>query len=270
MGYQQEASAKNGTNPLQERKKYADADIFKQSQRFFLIGLTMTLMMCVFAFNWTSYEKEIYIPDNALEIEEDIEIEPPRSAEPPPPPPPPPPPVIEEVPTELLEEEDDVEFVDQSIDEKTEIEFVPPPVTKKEEAAPPPPPPPPPPPEEEEIFVVVEDMPLFPGCSDEADEKLRKECSNQKLLEFIYKNIEYPAVAKDNHIEGTVVLKFVIDEKGKVDKITILKDIGANCGQEAVRVVKLMNEQNIIWEPGRQRGRAVKVWFMLPVKFKLV
>jgi protein TonB len=266
--YQAKTIEKNEGSSLGERKKYASADIFRYSQQFFFLGLIMTLMMCVFAFNWTTFEKKVDIPDDALVLEEDIEIEPPRSAEPPPPPPPPPPPVIEEVPTELLEEEDEVEFLDQTVDEDTELEIVKTPETVKEAA--PPPPPPPPPPEEEEIFVVVEQMPMFPGCEGESDIAVRKQCSDQKMLEFIYKNIKYPQVAKDNNVEGTVVLKFVVDEKGKVGNIHILKDIGANCGHEAERVVKLMNEQNKTWEPGKQRGRPVKVWFMLPVKFKLV
>ena len=268
-GYDQKVKVKSNTSSLNVRKKYAGADVFRYSQQFFFIGLIMTLMMCVFAFNWTSYEKEVDIPEDALVLEEDIELEPPRSAEPPPPPPPPPPPVIEEVPNELLDEEDDVEFVDQTVDEETELEVIKAPETKKVVAAPPPPPPPPPP-VEEEIFVVVEQMPMFPGCEGESDIKIRKKCSDQKMLEFIYKNIKYPSVAKDNNIQGTVVLKFVVNEKGKIENINILKDIGATCGQEAERVVKLMNEQNMIWEPGRQRGRPVKVWFMLPVKFKLV
>ena len=270
QGYQASTSDESKRSSFRDRQKYAGADVFKFSQQFFFIGLAMTLMMCVFAFNWTTFEEKIDIPEDALELEEDIEIEPPRSAAPPPPPPPPPPPVIEEVPTELLEEEDEVEFVDQTVDEKTEVEFKPAPVVEKEVAKAPPPPPPPPPPEEEEIFVVVEQMPMFPGCEGESDIKVRKKCSDQKMLEFIYKNIKYPQVAKENNIEGTVVLKFVVDEKGRVDNIIILKDIGANCGHEAERVVKLMNEQNILWEPGKQRGRPVKVWFMLPVKFKLV
>ena len=268
-GYDQKGKVISNTNSLNVRKKYAGADVFRYSQQFFFIGLIMTLMMCVFAFNWTSYEEKVDIPEDALVLEEDIELEPPRSAEPPPPPPPPPPPVIEEVPNELLDEEDDVEFVDQTVDEETELEVIKAPETKIVAAAPPPPPPPPPP-AEEEIFVVVEQMPMFPGCESESDIKVRKKCSDQKMLEFIYKNIKYPSVAKDNNIQGTVVLKFVVNKKGKIENINILKDIGATCGQEAERVVKLMNEQNMIWEPGRQRGRPVKVWFMLPVKFKLV
>jgi len=269
QGYQSKSGAIKNLDPMKVKKKYASADVFRYSQQFFFIGLAMTLMMCVFAFNWTTYEKKVDIPQDALVLEEDIELEPPRSAEPPPPPPPPPPPVIEEVPTELLEEEDEVVFLDQTVDQETAIEYKPAPVVTKEDA-PPPPPPPPPPPEEEEIFVVVEQMPMFPGCEGESDMAVRKKCADQKMLEFIYKNIKYPPIAKDNNIEGTVVLKFVVDEKGKVGNIQILKDIGANCGTEAVRVINLMNEQNVLWEPGKQRGRPVKVWFMMPIKFKLV
>lgn len=267
--FNQRIAERNNQNPLIARKKYPGFDIFNYSNQFFLLGIVMALLMSVFAFNWTTFDQKIDIPDNALVIEEDIEIEPPRSTELPPPPPPPPPPVIEEVPNELLTEEDDVEFVDQSIDKNTEITIAPVKVTKKEDA-PPPPPPPPPPAEEEEIFVVVEQMPMFPGCEEESDVNVRKECSNKKLLEFIYENIKYPAVAKDNGVQGTVVLKFVVDERGNVGNIQLVKDIGANCGQEALRVVNLMNEQNLKWEPGKQRGRPVKVWFMLPVKFQLV
>ncbi len=263
-GYQKEATVKTSQNLLKERKKYASADVFKFSQQFFFLGLIMTLMMAVFAFNWTTYEQKFDIPDNALTMEFDIEVEPPRSVMPPPPPPPPPPPVIEEVPTELLEEEDDMEFLDQTVDERTELEIIKAPEVKKIKTVPPPPPP------EEEIFIVVEQMPMFPGCEDESNIEVKKRCSDQKLLDFIYKNIKYPSVARNNHIEGTVILKFVIDEKGRVDNINILKDIGGNCGKEAERVINLMNEQNIRWEPGKQRGRPVKVWFMLPVKFRLL
>ena len=126
-----------------------------------------------------------------------------------------------------------------------------------------------PPPAEEEIFVVVEEMPRFPGCEDLSG-KERTDCANKKMLEFIYGNIQYPAVAKDNGVEGTVVVRFVINEHGKVSQANVVKDIGAQCGAEALRIVNLMNEQNIVWSPGKQRGNPVKVWFTLPVKFKLL
>ncbi|MEO1627745.1 MAG: energy transducer TonB, partial [Bacteroidota bacterium] len=79
-------------SPLEGRNKYPDVDAFKMSGTFFNVGLLVSLGLTILAFSWTEYEAEIIIPDDALEIDEDIEIEPPRTAEPPPPPPPPPPP----------------------------------------------------------------------------------------------------------------------------------------------------------------------------------
>ena len=108
------------SSPLQARNKYPDVDAFKQSGTFFNFGLLAALVLTILAFSWTTYEEVVVIPEGALELEEDIEIEPPRTAEPPPPPPPPPPPVIEEVPEEEIEEEDEPEFVDQSVEEETE------------------------------------------------------------------------------------------------------------------------------------------------------
>jgi periplasmic protein TonB len=247
------------------RTKFPEVDVFGLSGTFFNLGLVISLALTILAFSWTQYEDMVYVPEGALEYEEDIMMEPPRTAEPPPPPPPPPPPVIEEVPEEQIIEEQQVEFVDQSVEEKTVIQA---PVAK----APPPPPPPPPPPDPvvEEIFKVVEEMPRFPGCEDQggtAQEK--KACADKKMLEFIYKNIKYPAIARENGVEGTVVIQFVVERDGTITDSRIVRDIGAQCGQESLRVVNLMNDQNLKWTPGKQRGRAVRVQFNLPVKFKL-
>lgn len=250
-------------SPLDARAKYPEVDIFKKSGTLFNFGIAFALVMSILAFNWTTFEDIIDIPDDALEMEEDIEIEPPRTAEPPPPPPPPPPPVIEEVPEELIDEKDEPTFVDQLPDPEDDAP-PPPPVVK----AAPPPPPPPPPPAAEEIFQVVEDMPRFPGCENEPKEK-RIDCANQKLLQFIYKNIKYPPIAKENGIEGTVVIQFVVDQSGTITDATIVKDIAGQCGQEALRVVQLMNNMGEKWIPGKQRGRPVKVRYTLPVKFRL-
>jgi len=138
-----------------------------------------------------------------------------------------------------------------------------------EEAPPPPPPPPPPPaPEVEEIFTVVEEMPRFPGCEDKPKAE-RKACADQKMLQFIYKNIKYPAIARENGVEGSVVIRFYIDKDGSVKEPQILKDIGAGTGSEAMRVVNMMNGMSEKWTPGKQRGKPVKVYFNLPVKFRL-
>lgn len=255
---------KEWASPLQGRAKYPDVDILSNSGTFLRFGLLLSLGLALLAMSWTTYEEQVIIPDDALFLDEEIEIEPPRTAEPPPPPPPPPPPVIEEVPEEEILDDEEPEFLDQDIEEETIVEEV------VEEAPPPPPPPPPKKKEPEEIFRIVEQMPRFPGCEDAGgsnDEK--KACAEKKMLEFIYKNIKYPAIARENGVEGTAVLSFVVEKNGKVTDIKTLRDPGAGTGEEAARVVSLMNKEGIVWTPGKQRGRPVRVQFTLPVKFKL-
>lgn len=149
----------------------------------------------------------------------------------------------------MIEVEDDIEIEDQPdlFDQELDIEdviespaYVPAAPVIKEE------------PKEPEIFVVVEQMPEFPG-------------GDKALYEFLAKNIKYPAVAKDNGIEGKVYIKFVINEDGSVSQATVARGIGGGCDEEALRVVKDMPK----WKPGKQRGKNVKVWYTLPVYFKL-
>ncbi len=276
--------AKSGTNlkekytksgkssPLGARNKYPEVDPFRFSSTVWRLSLVVVLGLTVMAFNWTVKQQQEVETYDYAELAEDIEIDVPRSAEPPPPPPPPPPPVIQEVPEGMLLEEDlDVEFVDQSVDAETAIE-APVYIEQEEKAAPPPPPPPPPPKKAEarEIFKVVEEMPRFPGCEDFAGSTEEKtQCANQKLMAFIYENIRYPDVARENGIEGTVVVTFVVDVDGSISRIETLRDIGGKCGDEAMRVIKMMNDLPEKWTPGRQRGRAVPVQFTMPVKFEL-
>ena len=98
----------------------------------------------------------------------------------------------------------------------------------------------------------MEQQPEFPGGQAE-------------LLKYLGKNINYPPIAQENGIEGTAVVRFVVNETGGISDIQIIRDIGGGCGKESVRVVKNMPN----WKPGRQRGQAVKVYFTLPVRFKL-
>ena len=110
---------------------------------------------------------------------------------------------------------------------------------------------------------------VFPGCEDIGDKAERKQCATKKLLQFIHKNIKYPPIARENGVEGTVVVTFVVEKNGKVTDVRVVRDIGAKCGEEALRVVNLMNQKGIVWTPGKQRGRPVRVQFNLPVRFKL-
>jgi len=251
---------------LGSRTKYPGANVFMHSGTIWRLGLASSLALIVMAFAWTQYDQAIDVSMYDLEVEEELEIEPPRTAEPPPPPPPPPPPVIEEVPEEEIIEEEEPVFLDQTVEEDTEIEEI---IEEVEEEAPPPPPPPPPPePEVDEIFKVVEEMPRFPGCnSGSAAEK--KACAEKKLLQYLYKNLKYPAIARENGVEGRVYIQFVVEKDGTVQDGKIVRDIGAGCGQAALKVVNDMNNLPERWSPGKQRGKSVRVLYTLPVTFKL-
>jgi protein TonB len=104
----------------------------------------------------------------------------------------------------------------------------------------------------QEVFKVVEQMPQYPD-------------GEAAMLKFIYDNIKYPAIARDNGVEGTVYIKFIVETDGSVTNVEVIRDIGGGCGEEAKRVVKQFPR----WNPGKQRGRPVRVFFNLPVKFKL-
>lgn len=132
------------------------------------------------------------------------------------------------------------------------------------------PPPPPPASEESDIFTLVEQMPRFPGCEAlEGDDDDKKACADRQLLRFIYTNITYPNLARENGIEGMSVIRFMVTEHGTIVDCEILRDPGGACGKESLRVVKLMNELPSRWTPGKQSGEKVRVMYNLPVRFKL-
>lgn len=263
-------SGKKWSSPLTARNKYPEVNIFAYRDTILRFSLVVSLGLVIGLFNLTTEEKKGLVPEGAATLlDSDIEIELPRTMDiPPPPPPPPPPPIIQEVPDNMLLETEVVDFVDQSVDANTSI-LAAPVIEHKEERKYVAPPPPPPVQEEEEIFKIVEEAPRFPGCDDLATIQEKTVCANKKLLEFIYKNIDYPSAARENGIEGTVVIRFVVDRDGKVIDAQIVREIGGGCGEEALRVVNKMNEMPQRWSPGKQRGRAVKVYFTLPVKFLL-
>ena len=224
-------------------KKYESADVNRQHTLFMEVGLSVSLAIILLAFAYAPKEDDTSSLMTVDAIEEEIEEIPQTNQAKPPPPPPPPPPEVIEVEDDI-EVEDQPNLFDQEMDVDVEIEtqaYIPEePVIKKEE------------PKEPEIFVVVEQMPEFPG-------------GDKALYEFLAKNIKYPAVAKDNGIEGKVYIKFVVNEDGSVSQAQDVRGIGGGCDEEALRVVKDMPK----WKAGKQRGKNVKVWYTLPVYFKL-
>jgi len=101
------------------------------------------------------------------------------------------------------------------------------------------------------------------------DNKTKKACADKAMLQFIYQHIQYPAIARENGIEGTVVVRFVVEKDGSIQQATVIRDIGGGCGAEGLRVVNLMNVKQKLWTPGKQRNKAVRVQFNLPIKYQL-
>lgn len=139
------------------------------------------------------------------------------------------------------------EFADQEIVERVE-EVAP----MSTEEAPPPPPAPEPESSSEEVMQRAQKMPSFPG-------------GEQAMFQFIMQNMKYPAEALQNGVEGTVAVQFVVNKDGSLSDIKLLKDIGAGCGEEALRVVKLMPR----WAPGQHLGHPVRVQYTLPMRFHM-
>jgi protein TonB len=123
--------------------------------------------------------------------------------------------------------------------------------------------------EVQELIHVVEQMPYFPGCEERGGLVERKACGDSLLQNFIYNNLVYPPEAREQKIEGTVVVSFVIGEEGSVRDVRLVRDIGGGCGEEAVRIVNLMVERQIRWVNRGSRTGPEAVQFHLPVRFRL-
>ena len=230
-----------------EAKKSQKADLEKKKGLFIEIGLVTILALVLVAFNLRSTEKSdsgLAVQMISEEMEEEIiQTEEEQQQEPEPEPEQPEP----EVTTELevvdndAEIENELGIVDAGDDaNKQQQEIVTVDVGGEEEV------------QEEEIFVFVEKYPEYPG-------------GEAALYEYLNKSIQYPEMARDNGITGTVVIKFVVEKDGSITKASILREIGGGCGKEALRVVNAMPK----WKPGQQSGKAVRTAFTLPVQFQL-
>jgi protein TonB len=105
---------------------------------------------------------------------------------------------------------------------------------------------------EPEPFVVVEEMPTFPG-------------GDAALLKYINEHAQYPEVAKENNIQGRVIIRFCVTSKGGVSQVSVLKGVDPELDKEAIRVVNTLPP----FKPGKQGGKPVPVWYMVPITFTL-
>lgn len=101
-------------------------------------------------------------------------------------------------------------------------------------------------------IIIIEENPEFPGGMVE-------------MYKYISKNLKYPEKAKKDKIEGKVIVTFVIETDGSISNVEVFEGIGGGCDEEAVRIVKKMPK----WKPGKQKGKAVRVQFRLPIMFIL-
>ena len=216
-----------------ETKKNPKISLENKKGLFFQIGLVITLLVIFGAFEWKSYDKVSYDLGqlNLDDLEEEI-IPITEQKIKPPPPPPPPPEVIEIVENDVVIE-DELIMEDTESDEDVMVEFV------EEES-------------DDEFFMVVEDMPAFPG-------------GDLGLMKFIQRNVKYPPIAKEYNIEGKVYISFIVDKSGSVTNVKIVRGVDKNLDAEAVRVVKLLPK----YKPGKQRGKPVRVMFTIPINFTL-
>ena len=102
------------------------------------------------------------------------------------------------------------------------------------------------------VFTVVENEAEFPG-------------GVEAMNRFMAENIKYPTLAKQKNIEGKVIISFIVEKNGTLSDIRTIKDIGVGCGDEGVRIVKLMPK----WKPAKQKGQPVRQQFLLPISFVL-
>ena len=142
---------------------------------------------------------------------------------------------------------DDLTLKTKQIEETVVKEVKPVEPPKKEE------PKPEPKPKEEEVFKSAAHMPSFPG-------------GDAALMKFINSNIKYPQLAQDNGVQGKVVVQFVVEKDGRVGEVKVARGVDKDLDREAVRVCKMLPK----FSPGRNAvGDPVRVWYTLPVTFKL-
>ena len=227
-----------------EEKKSKKADLEGKKTIFLEIGFVLTLLIVWGAFEFsTKAEKAEDLGTVAFteDVVEEIPITRQEQIELPPPPP-------QQTVADIIEVVDDKIEINEDLtideaDENTAVEIqeiveVAPVEEEEEEAAP---------------FVIVEDMPEFKG-GEKALLIIANRCSDFKR-----------EIAKENDIQGTVYVKFVINEKGKVTNVGLLRGVDPLLDKEAIKVIENLPD----WKPGKQSGKNVKVSMQVPIKFQL-
>ena len=227
-----------------EARKTEKANLENKRLLFVEIGFVVALLAILFCFNWSSKEKkeDTLVAENTEIIED--EMVPITQDTPPPPPEAPKIPVMSDIIDIVddnitvdnniinLEDSEDLavdikEYVEETVEEVVEEEAIP--------------------------FQLVEQKPKFQGGDANAFSK------------WVAENLEYPEIAKENGVQGRVMLQFTVNPNGSISDVKVLRGVDPSLDKEAVRVVSKSPK----WEPGKQRDRAVKVTYTFPVIFQL-
>jgi len=226
-----------------EVKKSPKADLENKKTTNLLAGAIIILAVLFVGFEWSERDKKV-TTDTGIEtviFEEEIipitEQEQPKQA-----PPPPEAPKMEEV-LEIMDNDSEVEesTIQASDDTQAAVEVKYTPVEVEEEEV-----------EEQQIFQVVEEMPEFPGGMGEC-------------MKFLGKNIKYPTISQENGVQGRVIVQFVVNRDGSIVDPVVVRGVDPYLDKEALRVISMMPK----WKPGKQRGKAVRVKYTVPVMFRL-
>ncbi|MBS7364164.1 MAG: TonB family protein [Paludibacteraceae bacterium] len=225
-----------------EVKKSASASLENKSSDFLLMGLVVALGFLFIFFEWTTTDvKKIETQDAQaiFEEEEMMEVTVQKDVPPPPAAVAPPPVVAPEI--KVVENTVETKDIEIKSSEETGEAVEAAPIDNGPEEV-----------EEEEIFMRVEKAPAFPG-------------GQKAMMEYLMKNIKYPAACQEAGIQGRVIVSFVVNKDGTIQNVEVIRGVHEKLDAEAVRVVKSMPA----WSPGEQQGRKVRSKFQLPVFFRL-
>ena len=229
-------------------KKNPKVDLNKNSSLYFAIGLALVLFIIWRGIEWKSYDKSAYLYESLNVVDDDDEDIPitEQIKTPPPPPPPPAPEVIEVVEDEEEIEETVIESTETDQEEIVEVEVL------EEEF------------EDVDVpFAIIEDVPIYPGCENVPKSK-RRDCFQEQINKHIRKNFRYPEIAQEMGIQGRVFVSFIISKDGTISNIR-KRGPDKNLEREAERIISKLPKMT----PGKQRGRAVRVPFSIPITFRL-
>jgi len=232
---------------MMEARKEPKYELAQYRSLFFNIGLVISMLMVIGAFEWRFYDDQELMDRESTNMEFVETLDVPFTEQPPPPPPK----TLKNVQIitvdniEEIEEEINIDLdiemtedlaIEQVIEQVTVTN-----ISDVEEE------------DTEEIFVIVEEYPVpFGGMA--------------AFYQYVNNKIKYPRQALVLNIEGRVFVQFVVGKDGSLTDATVIRGIGGGCDEEAIRVVKDAPG----WKPGKQRGKPVRVKMVLPITFKII